>query len=81
MHFSLRPLAILALGSTLAACSGTMPRWTGVGTPESTTDPQAEALLRSGNYEGAMQRYEWLARTASSPDAYWVRAADAALRA
>lgn len=77
MRPNLRPIAILLLGSAVAACTGTMPRW-GVG-PEA--DPQAAAMLRSGDYDGAMRRYEFLARTAANPDYYWLQAADAALRA
>lgn len=77
MRPSLRPMAILLLGSALAACTGPLPRWGAA--PEA--DPQAQAMLRSGDYDGAVRRYEFLARTASNPDYYWLQAADAALRA
>jgi outer membrane PBP1 activator LpoA protein len=76
MRLTLRPLAILLLGSALAACTGTLPRLAGGPEP----DPQAESMLRWGDYEGARQRYEFLARTAPVPDYYWLRAADAAFR-
>jgi outer membrane PBP1 activator LpoA protein len=71
-----RPFAILLLVLAFTGCKGPMPRWGG---PEG--DFQAENLLRSGDYEGAMRRYEYLARDSSYPDYYWLRAADAALRA
>ncbi|MGZ8246556.1 penicillin-binding protein activator [Methylomagnum sp.] len=77
MRQSLRPVLSLVLASTLAGCAGLMPRWGGA--PPS--DPQAEGLFRAGDYEGAMRRYEYLARTSPYPDYYWLQAADAALRA
>lgn len=72
-----RPLALLVLAFGLAACQGRLPRWPGSPAPD---DPQAEAMLRGGDYHGAMRRYEQLATASSTPDAYWLAAADAALR-
>lgn len=66
----------LVLITVLAACSFSLPRWT----PAPEADPQAEAMLRAGDYEGARQRFEFLARSARVPDYYWFRAADAAFR-
>lgn len=76
MRQTVRPLLPLLLASALVGCSGSMPRWGGG--PEG--DPQAESLFRAGDYEGAMRRYEYLARTSQYPDYYWLQAADAALR-
>lgn len=77
MRQPLRPMLSLLLASALAGCAGVMPRWGG----SPPGDPQAESLFKAGDYEGAMRRYEYLARTSAHPDYYWLQAADAALRA
>ena len=63
----------------LTACQNTLHRMTSKATPPS--DPQAESLLKSGDYAGAAQRYEQLAHDSRTPDHYFLEAADAALRA
>lgn len=42
---------------------------------------QAESLLQSGDYAGAMRLFQQLAETSGDPDYYRLRAADSALRA
>lgn len=42
---------------------------------------QAESLLQSGDYTGAMRLFQQLAETSGDPDYYRLRAADSALRA
>jgi len=42
---------------------------------------QAESLLQSGDYSGAMRLFQQLAETSGDPDYYRLRAADSALRA
>jgi outer membrane PBP1 activator LpoA protein len=77
MRLSSRPIVTFLLASALAGCAGPLSRWGG----GPARDPQAESLLRSGDYEGATRRYEYLARTSPYTDYYWLQAADAALRA
>ena len=72
------PLLLLVWAWSLTGCQGLFPRFTAVATPPS--DPQAEAMLNSGDYAGAMSRYEQLATTSGTPDHYWLEAADAALK-
>lgn len=69
-------LVVTAWG--LTACQNTLHRMTSTATPPG--DPQAESLLKSGDYAGAAQRYEQLARASRTPDHYFLEAADAALR-
>ncbi len=59
------------------ACQGGLQRLIASTPPE---DPQAEALKRSGQFQGAIRRYEQLAKTTGQPDHYWLEAADTALR-
>lgn len=61
--------------SLLTGCAGSLPHWQKP--PEA--DARAEAMLRAGDYEGAAQRYAYLARSTSEPDHYWLQAADAVL--
>ncbi len=68
---------LLVCALSLGACQGGMPRF-GLWGPEK--DAQAESMLKAHDYQGAMYRYEQLARTRSDPDFYWLQAADAALR-
>ncbi|MFM2007195.1 MAG: hypothetical protein RLZZ09_2850 [Pseudomonadota bacterium] len=70
-------LVVMAWG--LTACQNTFFRMSSTATPPS--DPQAESLLRSGDYAGAAERYQQLALSSRSPDHYFLEAADAALRA
>lgn len=70
-------LVVMAWG--LTACQNTFFRMSSTATPPS--DPQAESLLRSGDYAGAAERYQQLALASRSPDHYFLEAADAALRA
>jgi outer membrane PBP1 activator LpoA protein len=77
MRVVIRPFAILSLSLAIAGCAGPLSRWGDGPGP----DPQAEYLLRTGDYDGAMRRYRNLAQTARDPDFYRMRAADAALRA
>jgi outer membrane PBP1 activator LpoA protein len=77
MRLAIRPLAALSLSLAIAGCAGSLSRWGGSPGP----DPQAEYLLRAGDYDGAMRRYRNLAQTSGDPDYYRLRAADAALRA
>jgi len=72
------PLLLLVWAWSLTGCQGLFPRLTAVATPPA--DPQAEAMLNSGDYAGAMSRYEQLATTSGTPDHYWLEAADAALK-
>ena len=75
----IKRILLLAIGAWgLTACQSILPRLTSAATPPD--DPQAEALLKSGDYAGAVQRYEQLADMARTPDHYWLAAADAALR-
>lgn len=78
MRPDFRPFAVLPLVLALAGCAGRSLPGLG-GAPE--PDPQAESLFRSGDYEGAMRRYRYLAQTSGDADYYLMRAADAALRA
>jgi outer membrane PBP1 activator LpoA protein len=71
-----RPLVLLPLALALSACAG-LPHLGGSPAP----DPQAESLFRSGDYEGAMRRYQYLAQTSRDSDYYLLLAAEAALRA
>ncbi len=77
MRLANRPFVVLPLVLAMAGCAGSLPRW-GAG-PE--PDPQAESLFRSGDYDGAMRRYRYLAQISRDPDYYLLRAADSALRA
>ena len=69
-------LVVTAWG--LTACQSTLHRMTSTATPPG--DPQAESLMKSGDYAGAAQRYEQLANASRTPDHYFLEAADAALR-
>lgn len=73
-----RSLPLILWAWSLAGCQGLMPRMTSMTTPPA--DPQAEAMLNSGDFTGAMSRYEQLAKSSSTPDHYWLEAADAALK-
>jgi len=72
-----RSFVLLCLLLSQVACQGGLQRFI-AGTPPE--DPQAEALKRSGQFQGAIRRYEQLAKTTGQPDHYWLEAADTALR-
>jgi outer membrane PBP1 activator LpoA protein len=73
-----RSFVLLMCAWSLVACQGLLPR--NSNSPSPPDDPEAAALLKSGDYPGATRRYEQLARTSQTPDHYWLEAADAALR-
>ncbi len=49
--------------------------------PTPGPDPEAAALIQSGDLQGAVQRYERLVRNGKNPDHWRLEAADTALRA
>ncbi|MEI6353328.1 MAG: penicillin-binding protein activator [Methylococcus sp.] len=72
-----RSFVLLCLMVNQVACQGGLQRLI-AGTPPE--DPQAEALKRSGQFQGAIRRYEQLAKSSGQPDHYGLEAADTALR-
>ena len=73
-----RFVLLLVTAWGLMACQNMLHR--GISTAMPPGDPQAESLLKSGDYAGAAQRYEQIARASRTPDHYFLEAADAALR-
>jgi outer membrane PBP1 activator LpoA protein len=70
-------LCIALLILTVAACARDTARRGAM----NMRAAQAESLLQSGDYSGAMRLFQQLAETSGDPDYYRLRAADSALRA
>lgn len=73
-------LLLWCLAELLSGCqSGSGRLWGSASNPP--PDARAQALIQSGNLEGAMHRYEWLAESGADRDHWRLEAADTALRA
>jgi outer membrane PBP1 activator LpoA protein len=70
-------LCCLTLG--FAGCQTGLSKFTA--NPAPGPDPEAAALIQSGDLQGALARYERLARSGKNPDHWQLEAADTALRA
>jgi uncharacterized protein len=70
-------LCCMTLG--IAGCHSGVSRLSGPSTPG--PDPEAQALIQAGDLQGALQRYERLARAGKNSDHWRLEAADASLRA
>ncbi|HYE36030.1 penicillin-binding protein activator [Methylocaldum sp.] len=70
-------LCIALLMLTVAACARDFAKRDGTAARAS----QAESLLQTGDYSGAIRLFQQLAETSGDPDYYRLRAADSALRA
>jgi len=70
-------LCLITLGFT--GCQTGVPKFSTSQTPG--PDPEAVALIQSGDLQGALQRYERLIRSGKNPDHWRLEAADTALRA
>ena len=62
----------------LSACGNLTPN--PAPTKTIPADSKAEGMIRSGDFPGAIKRYETLAQSSPTPDHYRLEAADAALR-
>ena len=62
-----------------AGCQTGISKLSAASTPG--PDPEAMALIQSGDLQGAVQRYERLSRNGKNPDHWRLEAADTALRA
>lgn len=64
---------------SFAGCQTGVSKFSAASTP--SPDPEAIALIQSGDLKGAVQRYEQLVRNGKNPNHWRLEAADTALRA